>query len=89
MATRRRRSSIELEDQNGTSLSDLPNGEATQQPSEVGSIASLRSPGDGIEQQLERADGGAAAWKILIASFMFEGVLFGERGKDIAQGRSH
>ena len=33
---------------------------------------------EGVEQQLEPADGGAAAWKVLFATFMFEAVLFGE-----------
>ena len=33
----------------------------------------------GVEQQLEPADGGAAAWKVLCATFVFEAVLFGER----------
>ena len=32
----------------------------------------------GVEQQLEPADGGAAAWKVLCATFVFEAVLFGE-----------
>lgn len=34
--------------------------------------------GERVEQQLEPADGGAAAWKILCAAFMFEAVLFGK-----------
>lgn len=33
----------------------------------------------GVEQELEPADGGAAAWKVLCATFVFEAVLFGER----------
>ena len=31
-----------------------------------------------VEQHLEAADGGAAAWRILGAAFVFEAVLFGE-----------
>ena len=31
-----------------------------------------------VEQHLEAADGGAAAWRILGAAFMFEAVLFRE-----------
>ena len=34
--------------------------------------------GERVEQQLEPADGGAAAWKILWGAFMFEAVLFGK-----------
>ena len=56
----------------------------TPYPSVEASHASL-SPsnarlGDvgGVEQQLEPADGGAAAWKVLCATFVFEAVLFGE-----------
>ena len=41
------------------------------------SNAGLRDVG-GVEQQLEPADGGAAAWKVLCAAFMFEAILFGE-----------
>ena len=29
-------------------------------------------------QQLERADGGGPAWRILCAAFMFEAILWGE-----------
>ena len=33
---------------------------------------------EGVEQQLEPADGGAAAWRVLFAAFIFEAILFGE-----------
>ena len=87
MATRRSRGSIELENQTRVSLSDLSNGEARQAPSETGSNASLRGPGESMEQQLEPADGGAAAWKILFATFMFEAVLFGEFDVNALRGQ--
>ena len=32
----------------------------------------------GINQQLKPADGGAAAWKVLFAAFMFEALLWGK-----------
>lgn len=34
--------------------------------------------GGQVEQHLARADGGAEAWKILCAAFMFEAILWGE-----------
>ena len=33
---------------------------------------------EGVEQQLEPADHGTAAWRILFAVFMFEAILFGK-----------
>ena len=75
MASRRRRSSIELEVQVNVPAVD-PSVDAVQ-TSRPGSIAGLADVG-GVEQQLEAADGGAAAWRILYAAFMFEAVLFGE-----------
>ena len=48
-----------------------------QQARRLDSDAGLADVG-GVEQQLEAADGGAAAWTILCAAFMFEAVLFGE-----------
>ena len=41
----------------------------------------------GVEQQLEPADGGAAAWKVLCATFVFEAVLFGEHRLTLACAR--
>ena len=38
----------------------------------------------GVEQQLEPADGGAAAWKVLCATFVFEAVLFGEHPRIVS-----
>lgn len=75
MASKRRRSSIELEVQVTVPAVD-PSVDAPQR-SRPGSITGLADVG-GVEQQLEAADGGAAAWKILCAAFMFEAVLFGE-----------
>ena len=42
-----------------------------------------------VEQQLERADGGAAAWKVLCATFVFEAVLFGEHHLDCCLEKTH
>ena len=85
MASRKRRSSIELEVQTNIpaqhpSVEALP---MSYSPSNAG----LRDVG-GVEQQLEPADGGAAAWKVLCAAFIFEAILFGEhrfnlRRKDV------
>lgn len=72
MVPRRRRSSIELEVQNVV-------------PAVSPSVHAMHTSHSGledargVEQQLEAADGGAAAWRILCAAFMFEAVLFGER----------
>ena len=76
MASRRRRSSIELEVQMNmpTPYPSVEASHATLSPSN----ARLGDVG-GFEQQLEPADGGAAAWKVLCATFVFEAVLFGER----------
>ena len=75
MASRRRRSSIELEVQ-----TNMPTPYPSVEASHVSLSPSNATLGDigGVEQQLEPADGGAAAWKVLCATFMFEAVLFGE-----------
>ena len=75
MLSRRRRSSIELEVQ-GSAPAASPSVNALQAShsnsnTELGVVAR-------VEQQLEAADGGAAAWRILCAAFMFEAVLFGK-----------
>lgn len=75
MASRRRRSSIELEVQ-----TNIPSPHASVEAAHASyssSDAGVEAVG-GVEQQLEPADRGAAAWKVLYAAFMFEAVLFGE-----------
>ena len=68
MAARRSRDLVdEHELQSAIEIPDLP-----------GSIATIQDNG-AIDQQLERADGGAAAWTILCAAFMFEALLWGEQ----------
>ena len=47
------------------------------QPTHADDTAGSGSAG-AVEQHLDPADGGAAAWRILGAAFMFEAVLFGE-----------
>lgn len=76
MASRRRRSSIELEVQ-----TNIPPPHASVEVAYTGyssSDAAVEGVGE-VEQQLEPADRGAAAWKVLCAAFMFEAVLFGEQ----------
>ena len=72
MSSRRRRSSLELELQRIVT----PGNPSVQAPHAGDSDANANSAGP--EQQLEPADGGAAAWKILAAAFVFEAVLFGK-----------
>lgn len=69
--SRARRSSIELEVQPTMTLANMSvNASQTSH-----SDRDVRS--EHTEQQLEAADGGIAAWRILCAAFMFEAVLFG------------
>ena len=86
MMSRRRRSSIELEDQGNTT----PANQSVEAPqgSRSSSNAELTDTGV-VEQQLERADGGAAAWKVLCATFVFEAVLFGEHHLNCCLGKTH
>ena len=59
---------------------DLPAADPSAmelQPTRTDNTAGLGSSG-AVEQHLEVADGGAAAWRILGAAFMFEAILFGE-----------
>ncbi len=72
MLSRRRRSSVELEVQLNelAANSSVDALQVTRHNSNTGF--------EGVEQQLEPADGGAAAWKILFAVFMFEAILFGK-----------
>lgn len=75
MVSKRRTNSIELEIQ-----ADMPAASPSAivlQARDLDGDAGLADVG-GVEQQLEAADGGAAAWTILCAAFMFEAVLFGE-----------
>lgn len=74
MDSRRRRNTLELEVQTSMPAAD-PSGEAL--PASLASNTNGLGE-SGVEQQLEPADGGAAAWKVLFATFMFEAVLFGE-----------
>lgn len=75
MISRRRRSSIELEvEMNVPAASPSVN---VLQAREFDSDAGLADM-EGVGQQLEAADGGAAARTILSAAFMFEAVLFGK-----------
>lgn len=48
---------------------------APSQPTQDTHDASTREPGP--DQQLEPADSGPAAWRMLFAAFMFEGLLWG------------
>ena len=47
------------------------------QPTHMDNNAGFGSVG-AVEQHLEAADGGAVAWRIPGAAFMFEAVLFGQ-----------
>ena len=75
MDPRRRRSALELEVQTSVPVPD-PSGQAPR-ANPCSNTAELGEVGR-EEQQLEPADGGAAAWKVLFATFMFEAILFGE-----------
>lgn len=75
MASRRRRSSIELEVQ--TSIPSPHASVEAAHASYSSSDAGVEDVG-GFEQQLEPADRGAAAWRVLLATFMFEAILFGK-----------
>ena len=70
MAARRSKDLVDEHELHGTiEIPDLP-----------GSIATTQDNGAvDQQQQLERADGGAAAWTILCAAFMFEALLWGEQ----------
>lgn len=75
MTSTRRRGSAGLEVQLDVPAADPSAMEL--QPTYGYNNAGLGSVG-AVEQHLEAADGGAAAWRILGAAFMFEAVLFGE-----------
>jgi hypothetical protein len=69
------RTSIELSRWQATN--DLEEGKAIPDPRE-----GLETPGsvqdEVVIQQLQPADGGVAAWRLLIAGFIFEALLFGK-----------
>ena len=73
-STRQPGSSFELESQDTLAASD-----SSADPSQLSQTSSNTGSQNvrGVEQQLERADGGLAAWTILCAAWMFEAVLFG------------
>ena len=75
MTSVRRRGSVGLEVQIDVPAADP--SEMELQPTRTDNTAGLESAG-AVEQHLEAADGGAAAWRILGSAFMFEAVLFGE-----------
>ena len=75
MTSIRSRGSAGLEVQTDVPAADPPAMEL--QPTHTDNTAGMGSAG-AVEQHLEAADGGAAAWRILGAAFMFEAVLFGE-----------
>lgn len=70
----RSRESMELETQDSSAFAVAPHALPTSDP------ASDLNPEDprGLDQQLEPADGGAPAWKVLFAAFMFEALLWGK-----------
>lgn len=80
MPSRRRRSSVELEVQTNVpfAISSIDELQARH----LDSNAELTDAG-GLEQQLEAADGGVAAWTILFAAFMFGAILFGMGCPDV------
>ena len=41
-------------------------------------INNSNEPDDALVQQLEPADGGLAAWRLLVAAFVFEALLWGK-----------
>lgn len=65
---------MELETRDSSAFAVAPHALPTSDP------ASDLNPEDprGLDQQLEPADGGAAAWKVLFAAFMFEALLWGK-----------
>ena len=73
MASSRRGPSPELE-------LEIQNGSPDPTPSSASAAGggSVISEGHRGDQQLEPADRGLAAWKVLCAAFMFEAVLWGE-----------
>ena len=75
MTSIRRRGSAGLEIQIDVPAADPSAMEL--QPPHTDNTAGMGTAG-AVEQHLEAADGGAAAWRILGAAFMFEAVLFGE-----------
>ena len=75
MDSRRRRNTLELEVQ-----ISMPAPDASSEAPLASQSLNTNGLGESerVEQQLEPADGGAAARKVLSATFMFEAVLFGE-----------
>jgi hypothetical protein len=65
--------SIQLGNRNQTSTT-IP-----EQPAQSSNQhrSSSNEPEDVVVQQLEPADGGTAAWRLLIAAFIFEALLWG------------
>lgn len=75
MNSRRRRSSTELAVRSNVLAASLPvDAEQTGLSYSSTGMADV----GGVALQLEPADGGAAAWRVLFAAFMFEAVLFGD-----------
>ena len=74
MATDSREIPIGLELQTHSSVSSVP-----VLPAVANDSGNLDWNGGNAEaeQRLPRADGGVAAWRILLAAFMFEAVLWG------------
>lgn len=66
MAARRSRDFVDYDLQGAIEIPDLSSSTATIQDNSA------------VDQQLERADGGVAAWTILCAAFVFEALLWGE-----------
>ena len=77
MFSRRSRNSIEQELQSVVPIPDPP-ASVQFQVDRAGTDINLENEAI-TEQQLERADGGVVAWRNLLAAFMFEALLWGER----------
>ena len=83
MIARSRRDSIARESQGDIELSHISPSNRVQ-GTHTSDIINNEN-GSRIEQQLKPADGGLAAWMVLLSAFMFEALLWGEPAIDQAQ----
>jgi hypothetical protein len=70
--------SVELSQWQAATSLPLETTLAFEQEGERSPEATNNGNDDIIVQQLQRADGGPAAWKLLITAFIFEALLWGE-----------
>jgi hypothetical protein len=74
MTTTTTTASIEL----GNWNQNQPAVQATAASTSSTTINSSNEPYDALIQELEPADGGPAAWRLLVAAFVFEALLWGK-----------